>query len=156
MTSTIAPTRLEPTIDPGAVPPLSPNAAAELRAAVEAAPSPAAAPSYGEPATSAARGAIDQLSRIEDKTARIEEKYARSEALLARVGEKVDTATGRMSDVALQADLTAVRQDVSALGQRLRGVPGMTALVFTSLVTALLSSALTVTLLRFVPGILGR
>ena len=154
MTSTTAPTRLEPTINPGAAPPVSPNAAAELRAAVETAPTVATAPA--EPTSSTARGAIDQLSRIEDKTARIEEKYARSEALLARVGEKVDTATGRMSEVALQADLAAVRQDVSVLSQRLRGVPGMTALVFTSLVTALLSSALTVALLRFLPGIIGR
>jgi hypothetical protein len=157
MTSTAAPTRIEPSVHAGAVPPLSQAAAAELRAAVETGPvSSSSAGAEGEHPSQGARSVIDQLSRIEDKTARIEEKYARSEALLTRVGEKVDNATSRMSEVALQSDLSAVRQEVSNMSQRVRGLPGLSALVFTAIVTALLSSAITVALIKYVPGILAR
>ncbi len=143
MTDTSAPMRVEPNLDPR-VPPTATMAAAELRAAVEAAPS-----GYHEPAYDSSRGGIDQLSRIEDKTARIEEKYARSEALLLRVGEKVEAATSRMADVALQADLTA-------LSQRVRGLPGMGALILTAIITAVLTAAAVYAILKYgVPGVPG-
>jgi hypothetical protein len=157
MTSTASPTRVEPTIDPESTVSVTSSPAAELRAAVEtptAAPAPASA-SPSPPAAdldTPARGGIDQLSRIEDKTARIEEKYARSEAFLVRVADKVEGATSRMSEVAQQADLAAVRQEVSTLAGRVRSLPGLTALVFTAIVTALLSSGLTVALLKYLPG----
>jgi hypothetical protein len=159
MTSTASPTRVEPTIDPESTVSVTSSPAAELRAAVE---TPTAAPASASPSPSPsppaadldtpARGGIDQLSRIEDKTARIEEKYARSEAFLVRVADKVEGATSRMSEVAQQADLAAVRQEVSTLAGRVRSLPGLTALVFTAIVTALLSSGLTVALLKYLPG----
>ena len=104
--------RVEPTLG------TSPSAPSveELRAAVESVPSgPVAAPSVGyaealPPGTD--RAGIDQLSRIEDKAARIEEKYARTETLLQRVQDRVEAATGRMSEAALQSDLVIVRERV--------------------------------------------
>lgn len=140
MTDTSSPMRVEPVLDPR-VSPTATLAAAELRAAVETAPIPHS--------DTAARGAIDQLSRIEDKTARIEEKYARSEALLLRVGEKVEAATSRMGDVALQADLTA-------LSQRVRRLPGVGALIVTAILTAVLTAAAVYALMKYgVPGAPG-
>jgi hypothetical protein len=133
----------------------------ELRAAVEPA---ASAQTYAEPYAAQAsaeaqgsRSALDQLSRIEDKTARIEEKYARTEALLLRVEDRLGDTAGRMSEAARQADLDALRQEVAGFSQRFRNLPGLTSLVMTAIVTALLSSAITVALLKYgLPGVLPR
>src|SRR3954447_13426177 len=88
MANTATPARVEPIIDP-----MSPSRASDdLRAAVEPA---AATPREADlSASSPARSALDQLSRIEDKAARIEEKYARTEALLLRVEDKLGDAAG--------------------------------------------------------------
>ena len=99
---------------------------------------------------------LDQLMRIEDKTARIEEKYARTEALFQRVQDKVDAASARMTDVALQSDLIAIRNQVSSMSDRVRRLPGLNSLVMTALVTAVLTAAVTLAALRFIPGILPR
>ena len=140
--------RVEPHIGPT---PVSAMASEELRAAVE--------PAGSAPASSEApgsRSALDQLSRIEDKTARIEEKYARTEALMHRVADTTDAATARMGEVALQGDLVALRNEVMAVSKRVRGLPGLTALVFTAIVTALLTAAITAAVLKYVPGLLPR
>ena len=101
-----ASTRVEPHIGP--VPVASALATDELRAAVENAPAADSRPAPVAPAH-------DQLSRIEDKAARIEEKYARSEAILQRVGTTVEAATSRMNEVASQAELAALRDQVRRL-----------------------------------------
>jgi hypothetical protein len=94
-----------------------------------------------------ARNGLDQLARIEDKTARIEEKYARSEALLQRLESVVEAATTRMHHVASQADLTAVRDQVTATAIKVRRLPGLTALVSVAIVTALLTASVTATII---------
>jgi len=151
MANTATPVRVEPTVTP--LPPS--QASDELRAAVEPA---AATPREADlSASSPARSALDQLSRIEDKAARIEEKYARTEALLLRVEDRLGDAAGRMSEAARQADLDALRQEVAAFSRRFRNLPGLTSLVVTAIVTALLTSAITVALLKYgLPGVLPR
>ena len=143
-----ASTRVEPSIGP--TPVSSALASEELRAAVETAPT-----SNGGAAVPISP-AHDQLARIEDKTARIEEKFARSEALLQRVQDKVEAATGRMGEVASQADVMALRNQIGGVADRVRRVPGFGALLATSVITALLTAAITVALLKYVPGLLTR
>jgi hypothetical protein len=146
--------RVEPTLGP------TPSAASapsveELRAAVESAPpSPAATYVEAPPPGRNDRAGIDQLSRIEDKAARIEEKYARTETLMQHVQDKVEAATGRMSEAALQSDLVIVRERVEEVARGVRRLPGLNSLVFTAIVTALLTAALTVAALKYLPGIL--
>jgi hypothetical protein len=135
--------RLEPTV---AGPTVSPaTAAAELKSAVESTPSPAVpveAPG--------ARPALDQLSRIEDKAARIEEKFARSEALVQRVGDVVEAATNRIQDAASHAEVAALRGEVNAMAAQVRRLPGKTALVSVAIVTALLTAAIVLAVIKFV------
>jgi hypothetical protein len=141
--------RVEPTLGP-----ISATASAaseeELRAAVELArPSPVEAP----PAR-ADRPGIDQLSRIEGKADRIDEKYARTETLVQRVQDKVEAVTGQISEAALQSDLVIMRDRVEGAVRGVRRLPGLTSLVFTAIVTALLAAALTVAAIKYLPGIL--
>jgi hypothetical protein len=140
MADSATPVRLEPSVGPV---PVTSSPAAELRAAVEQPP----------PEAQNSRSGLDQLSRIEDKTARIEEKYARSEALLHRVENTVEAATGRMREVASQSDLLEVRSQVSAIAYQVRSLPGKTALVAVAIVTSLLTAAIVLALLKY--GILG-
>jgi len=141
MADTNAPARLDPVLH---APPADP--VAELKAAVEAAPPPAAP---------ADRPGLDQLSRIEDKASRIEEKYARSEALLQRVEDRVGKAADRMGEGARAADVATLRGEVSALDRRVRGLPGFATLLIVSLFTGAVAAGLTVAALRYgVPGIL--
>src|SRR5918993_4371650 len=130
-----ASTRVEPHIGP--VPVASALATDELRAAVESAPAADSRPVPVAPAH-------DQLSRIEDKAARIEEKYARSEAILQRVGSTVEAATSRMNEVASQAELAALRDQV-------RRLPGKGALFAVAILTPLLTAAIVYALLRYRP-----
>jgi hypothetical protein len=142
--------RVEPTIGP------TPSASSapieeELRAAVRSAPrSTVEAPPPGP----ADQPSIDQLSRIEGKATRIEEKYARTETLMQRVQDKVEAATGRISETALQSDLVIVREKVEGAVRGVRRVPGLISLVFTAIVTALLAAALTVAAIKYLPGII--
>lgn len=130
--------------------PIPATASEELRGSAEPVaarePSSLAGPSY----------AVDQLSRIEDKTARIEEKYARSEAILQRVGSTVEAATSRMNEVASQSDLASLRSEVSAMSARVRNLPGKTALVAVALVTSLLTAAIVLVMIKYVPGAMVR
>lgn len=94
----------------------------------------------------------EPLARIEDKTSRIEEKLARSEASMQRVVDRFEVASARMSEVATQAELAAVRGEVSFIARRVRSVPGWTALVGSSLITAILTAIAVVLVLRYLPG----
>ena len=137
--------RVEPSIGPS---PVHAAATDELRAAVEPSASAQASSDMARSDVPSARHAIDQLSRIEDKTARIEEKYARSEAILQRVGSTVEAATSRMNEVASQAELAALRDQV-------RRLPGTSALFIVAVVTSLLTAALVYLIVRYgmpVPG----
>ncbi len=129
--------RVEPNIGP--TPVSSAMASDELRAAVE--------PAGGSGGRTVGSGpAHDQLSRIEDKTARIEEKYARSESILQRVGSTVEAATSRMNEVASQAEVAALRDQV-------RRLPGKGALFAVAIITPLLTAALVYALMRYgIPG----
>ena len=140
--------RVEPTLGPTSAT-ASATSAEELRAAVELArPSPVEAP----PPARADRPGIDQLSRIEEKADRIDEKYARTETLVQRVQDKVEAATGQISKAALQSDLVIVRERVEGAVRGVRRLPGLTSLVFTAVVTALLAAALTVAVIKYFPG----
>jgi len=106
------------------------------------------------PATDSA--ATEPLARIEDKASRIEEKLARSEDVMQRVVGRFEMAAGRMNEVASQAELSAVRGEVSFIARRVRSVPGWTALVGTSMLTAVLTAIVIILLLRYFPGALAR
>jgi hypothetical protein len=148
MPDTTSPTRVEPTLGASAAPSVE-----ELRAAVETPPAPpAAVPTYAEDAPRTDFSRLDQLSRIEEKTARIEEKYARTETGMQRVQDKVEAAMGRMSNAAQQSDLAIVRERVDELARRVRRLPGLNALVFTALVTAILAAALVLAAQKYLLG----
>ena len=150
MPDTTSPTRVEPTLGANPTPP----SVEELRAAVEAVPPapPAAVPTYAEEAPRTDFARLDQLSRIEEKTARIEEKYARTETGMQRVQDKVEDAMSRMSNAAQQSDLVLVRERVDELARRVRRLPGLNALVFTALVTAVLAAALVLVAEKYLMG----
>lgn len=142
----VSPPRLEPAEivpirDPG------PSAPSVGRAV------PASEPVDARPATT---GAGEQLARLEDKASRIEEKLARSEAQTQRVVDRFEMAAGRMAEVALQSDLNAVRAELGFVARRVRALPGFAALMTTAVVTALLTAAIFVAILRYVPGLLAR
>ena len=143
MADTATSSRVEPSIGPA---PVSSTAGPELRAAVESAAAPA---DHGGAMTPSARPALDQLSRIEDKTARIEEKFARAEALMQRVGSTMEEASGRMHEVASRAELAMVRNEVTAMAAQVRRLPGKTAMVAVAIVTSLLTAAIVLVLLRY-------
>ena len=149
MADTPSPSRVEPSLGASAAPSVE-----ELRAAVETVPPapPAPVPTYAEepPRTDFTR--LDQLSRIEEKTARIEEKYARTETGMQRVQDKVEAAMSRMTNAAQQPDLVIVRERVNDLARRVRGLPGLNALVFTALVTALLAAAFVLAAQKYLLG----
>lgn len=108
-----------------------------------ATPSPAVAtaPTLSTPEKAEAPG-MDQIARIEEKAARIEEKFARTEALMQRV----ETAATGLSDVAR-------RSDVDALRERVERLPGFAALVVTAIIASVLTAALTIAVIRFLPAI---
>jgi hypothetical protein len=98
----------------------------------------------------------EPLARIEDKTSRIEEKLARSEDAMQRVVGRFEMASNRMSEVASQTELAAVRGEVSFVARRVRRLPGWTALVGSSVLTAVLTAVVVILLLRYFPGALAR
>jgi hypothetical protein len=107
--------------------------------------------SWREVAEVGARGALDQLSRIEDKTGRIEEKYARTEIVLSCLQDRFDAATRRIGDVAMKRDVIALHNQVGTLSERVRRIPGAGILMVTAVATALLTSTITVSLVRNLP-----
>lgn len=151
MTDMSSPLRVEPAPD------VVTSAEGPVGHAAETYVSPEAPPSLPSEARAGADPSAQQLSRIEDKTARIEEKYARSEALLLRMGDKVDAATARMNETARQADLTALRNEVAALSQRTRRLPGAPTLVAMMILTVILTAIATAYAIRYgFPGLPAR
>ena len=152
MSDTIATSRIEPILDPGrgpavdTVPPVAPP------------PSPVSPPALAtaEPAAAGSVAITDQLARLEDKTARIEEKLARAESSTQRVVDRFEASSHRMSEVAQQSDLMAVRGDVKYIARRVRNMPGFPALVFAAVITAVLAAVLMIAILRYMPGLLVR
>ena len=105
---------------------------------------------------SAEGASSEQLARVEEKVARIEDKLARFEANNQRVVDRFELASARMSEVAQQGELAAVRTDAALIARRVRNLPGLTALVACAIVTAVLTAALTALVLRYLPGFLPR
>lgn len=151
MSDTLTAARLEPIVDPGpgTAPYLPPSGPAPATAAP-----PVSSPATAEPTPPQA--IADQLARLEDKTARIEEKLSRAEASTQRVVDRFEASSHRMSEVAQQSDLAAVRGDLKFVARRVRNLPGFTALVLSAVITALLTSALTIAIIRYLPGLLAR
>ena len=98
----------------------------------------------------------EPLARIEDKASRIEEKLARSEASMQRVVDRFELASARMNEVALQADLTALRNEVAAVSRRVRRSAGPGALALTAIATAILSAVAVVLAMRYAPALIAR
>jgi hypothetical protein len=88
------------------------------------------------------RGDLEQLTRIEEKSARIEEKFARSEALLLRVQATFEDAMAEFGGLARRTDLGNVEQ-------RLRGLPGVGALLFVGILSAAIGAGLTIASLKY-------
>ena len=140
MSETMSPTRIEPIVDPG------PSAAGTGR---EVAITPA-------PAGAGPSSIAEQLARLEDKTARIEEKLSRSESFTARVIDRFEASSHRMSEVAQHSELMAVRSETKFIARRIRALPGFAALVATGAITAVATTILLVLIIRFMPGLIGK
>jgi hypothetical protein len=130
---------------------------AEMSDATQARVEPVVEPRHEEPRRDAAipsvsqepfastapvRPALDQLARIEEKSARMEEKYARAEAIMLRLEQKVEAATG--ATVAL-----ARGDDLRALTSRVRRLPGFGALIVAAILAAVLAAVLVVLMQHF-------
>lgn len=99
---------------------------------------------------------LDQLSRIEEKAARIEEKFARYEAVLTRAEASLERSAHKVDAAAGTMDFAAIRGEIAALRSRIDATPRAGTLFTTAIVTALLTVAVTVLVLRFgVPGLFG-
>lgn len=142
--------RAEPTLDPLSPPPEAGPVVPSSRP-VEIVSSRQATESSGPEGIG-----TDQLARIEDKAARIEEKFARQESTAQRVLDKLELATSRMGEVALQSEVAALRGEVAAIARRTRRLPGVAALFAASVVTAVLTAVIVILLVRYVPGLLAR
>jgi hypothetical protein len=107
-------------------------------------PPPPAAPTV----SLSERGGLDQLSRIEEKTARTEEKFARTEALLLRLETTFQDALSKFGGMARTAD-------VNALETRMRSLPGLGAIFFVALISALIGAACVLAAQKYgIPGFL--
>ncbi len=158
MSDTITTSRVEPILDPGpasaAPPPPVPYATEERR---DVSPMPRAVPVETPVAQHERPSSLsDQLARLEDKTSRIEEKLARAEASTQRVVDRFEASSHRMSEVAQQSDLMAMRGDVKFVARRAKNLPGFSALILSSVITAVLTAVLTVVIIRYMPALLGR
>jgi hypothetical protein len=132
-------------------------AAAKTEPKLETKPDPvveaAVIPMKPEPKP-AAEPAMDQLSRIEDKTARIEEKFARSEERMMRVESALEKATMRLEGASQDMNLQGVKDDIARLRERVAKKPGAATIFIIALVAALIGAAVTFALTRFgIPGL---
>lgn len=150
MSQTFPQPRIEPVLDPG--PPPAPPTFEDLRAVVSPPPPAIHAGTADRPASPLQ----EQLARLEDKTARIEEKLSRSEAFTARVIDRFEGASLRMSEVAQQSELAAVRSETKFIARRVRGLPSFPALLLSSVATAVLTAIVTVLIIRILPALIGR
>lgn len=115
---------------------------------VQAAPPAPPQQQMGGAAALSDRGGLDQLSRIEEKSARIEEKFARTEALLLRVETTFQDALSKFGGLARTAD-------VNALETRVRSLPGIGAIFFVALISAVIGAACVLAAQKYgIPGFL--
>lgn len=154
MSQPLSQNRIEPITDPGPAP--APPTIEDLRAVVAPPPPDLPAPQAPEITPRPASTLVELLARLEDKTARIEEKLSRSESFTARVIDRFEASSHRMSEVAQQSELAAVRSETKFIARRVRSLPGFSAVVLASVVTAVLTAILTVLIIRFMPGLIGR
>ena len=113
-------------------------------------PPPAAQP---ESAADAGRAAERSTSSRASRTRRRgSEKYARTETLLNRVQDKVDAATGRIGEVALQGDMIALRNQSGPCSERVRKIAWRRHPDRNCRCHGALTSALTVALLEIPSG----
>jgi hypothetical protein len=131
--------RQEPIIAPAA-------ANAEAPPVMVAAPVPVPAPTPTP--------ALDQLSRIEEKTARIEEKFARYEAVLNRAEATLDRGAHRLEDTARGLDFDGLSGALQKLNARIDATPRFGALMLSSLASAVLGAVLVI--IAFKTGLIGR
>jgi hypothetical protein len=114
-------------------------------------PSPPAPPAPQQSSSTSSlseRGGLDQLSRIEEKSARIEEKFARTEALLLRLETTFQDALSKFGGLARTAD-------VNALETRVRSLPGIGAIFFVALISAVIGAACVLAAQKYgIPGFL--
>lgn len=96
----------------------------------------------------------DQLSRIEEKAARIEEKFARQEAVFGRAQDTLDRAAERVEMAARSVDAAELANEVAALRGRVEQTPRFGALLLTTLLTAAITTAFVIAVLRFFPGLI--
>lgn len=147
--------RAEPTLDSPSSPPEAGPVVPASRP-VEIVPSRSSSGRSDPDRQASGELGVDQLARIEDKAARIEEKFARQESTAQRVLDKLELATSRMGEVALQSEVAALRGEVAAVARRTRRLPGTAALFAASVATALLTAVIVILLVRYVPGLLAR
>src|SRR5581483_11854046 len=88
------------------------------------------------------RQSAEQLARIEEKAARIEDKFARSESLLLRVQATFEDAMAEFGNLAR-------RTDIATIEQKVRRVPGVGAMFFFAILTAILAAALTIAAFKY-------
>ena len=101
----------------------------------------------------AARPALDQFARMEDKLARMEEKFSRTENMVARAQDSLDRAAGRVEDAARGVDAAELASEVAALRARVEKTPRLGGLMLTALVTAVATTVLLLLVLKFAPGL---
>jgi hypothetical protein len=126
----------------------APRPAPSFIPSMAASPPPTSAPQATTNSSLSDRGGLDQLSRIEEKSARIEEKFARTEALLLRVETTFQDALSKFGGLARTAD-------VNALETRVRGLPGIGAIFFVALISAVIGAACVLAAQKYgIPGFL--
>ena len=158
MSDTLTASRTEPNLGdrpvlPAPPPPDAGPVSTGLGTVTPASGAPTPILGRAEPAASTP---TEQLSRLEDKTARIEEKLARSEAATQRVVDRFEAASHRMSEVAQQTDLLAVKGEMKFIARRVKGLPGVSGLILSSVITAVLTAILTVVIIRYLPSLTAR
>lgn len=107
-------------------------------------------------ATHADGARTEHLTRIEEKVARIEEKLARQEAVYGRAQDGLDRAAQRVEVAARSVDAAELAQEVANLRERVEQTPRFGALLLNTILTAVITTALVIAALRYVPNLLTR
>lgn len=117
-------------------------------------PLPAVAGAVPPDPVANADASLSQLARIEEKAARIEEKFARYEAVFGRAQDSLGRAAERVETAARSVDAAELAQEVANLRARVDQTPRFGALLLSTLLTAVVTTAFVIAVLRFVPGLL--
>lgn len=95
-----------------------------------------------------------QLARIEEKAARIEEKFARQEAVFGRAQDALDRSAERVEIAARSVDAEELSREVARLRARVEQTPRFGALLLSTLLTAVVTTAFLLAILKFAPGLI--